>query len=1182
MGRRVFRIIVGLVLGIAAAGAWVAAFGQGITTGTLTGLVVDPSGAVIPHAHVTATDVARGATFAVDSQNDGSFALRALPIGHYHVAVAASGFANLNVSDVQLNSGSTTDLGRLQMAITAATVVQVNGAAATILETSDSQVTTTLDAQEISHLPLNNGFDTATELIPGIVSAHADAFSNSNGDEFSVNGQSSRFNNFELDGQSNNDNSIGGPQVFFGNQDAIAQFQVISNDFSAQYGRNAGAVVNYITKSGTNAFHGSAFDFYQSQFLSSYTNQGKSPVFGYCAPGQDPATVGCQEPQLTRLVENRYGATLGGPLLRNKLWGFGSTYWDPVRTGSAPATSSGLTPTPDGLTQLAAAYPNNPAVAILKQDGPYGVPIGHPMPVGAPVMETVTGPGGVTATIPFSQVQRFVPDPYNDQEDLGRLDWQPTTSDHMFIRYFYQTLGVADAFGDVPSGGFAADNDTAYSVGADWTHTFGANWTDQLRYSFQETTGAFQGGGYPNCTTTDINACPSDIFFTGSNDESFGATQNPQYPQGRVVKVTQVQNNATWTHGNHTLLFGGEIDYQNSPSTYLPNYGGQFDFNSFSNFLSDGPLQGENGSQDSILFLVDGAYETTFTELDAAGYVQDDWKATPSLTLHVGLRWEYFSQAYNKLHDETVARESNPATAFWDTALPLADRTVSGVNDFFKDFQPRLGFAWNPAFDRKLVVRGGYAINSNPGFYNIFSNDATTAPAANAGSVVCTGANCLPSGGNFTEAAVRAANLPALPRGIDPRPLDQSFVPVNFRPPYTQTYTLGVEHQLGKGAVAEVRYTGSLSEKNFQSNNFNPYLLDVQQAFPNYAPMSLCTDTTAPGYGRLRCAYDHVGIIANTGWAKYNGLQANITTRAFHGATGTLSYTFSKTMDNTTDAFRSTGSSGASISFPQNPLNADVGERGVSGNDFPQDVGLGFTYIVPRVTQTSGLLGRLLNGYSLSPLYRFNSGQPYTDFQPVGLDLYTPDQSYCDISFDGDPTVSVGVDTCRLALSNRKASIRSVAYLNPYTGPMVGGVPTLGTPQYVVYQSDYVDASGNYHPGTPIDPKSAHWIIDNRAYANLMGNPYPGSGRGINRSDTYSELDATVAKTTAIAEGISLELSMSMYNAFNQAYRGAPGSFVANGTTFGTTAYNPTGSVPGSTGLISGNRFAVLGAKVTF
>jgi len=1172
-----FAVVTGFI------GVCAALLGQGITTGTISGLVVDPAGAVITGAHLVATDAAKGTEFTSDSQKDGLFAFRALPIGSYRLVVTAQGFTNLHIDQVEVNAGSTTDLSKLQMAITAATRIEVNGSASAILETSDSQVTTTLDADEISHFPLNNGFDTATELIPGVVSAHADAFSNSNGDEFSVNGQSSRFNNFEMDGQSNNDNTIGGPQVFFGNQDAIAELQVITNDYSAQYGRNAGAVVNYITKTGTNKFHGSGFELYQGQFLSSLTNQEKSPVFQFCTPGEDPSTTGCRVPQLPRLVENRYGGTLGGPILKNKLWAFGSTYWDPVRTGASPATSIGLTPTPAGLQDLAADYPGNPAVAILTQYGPYGVKVGDPQPVGTPVMETVTGPGGVTASIPFAQVQRFLPNPYNDQEELGRLDWQPTSSDHLFLRYFYQSLGLAVDIGDVPSGGYGADVDVAHSVGADWTHTFSNTWVDQLRYSFQQTKSVFQGGGFPSCTTSDIDACPSYVAFTGdNNDEPFGDTDNPQIPQGRIVKVTQVQDNATWVHRNHTLLFGGEIDYQNSPSAYLPYYGGQFTFNSFSNFLSDGPLAGQTAQNNSFLALVDGAATTTFTELDAAGYVQDDWKVTPRLTLHLGLRWEYFSQAYNKLHDETVTRESNPATAFWETSLPLADRTAPAISDFYKDFQPRIGFAWNPELDPKLVVRGGYAINSNPGFYNIFSNDATTAPTANAGEILCTGSNCLPSSGAFTVAQVRSANLGSLPRGGDPRALDQSGVPNNFRPPYTQTYTLAIEHQIGRAAVGEVRYTGSLTEKNFQSNNANPYLIGIEQAFPHYPQVSVCQDAAAPGYGRLNCAYDRLGTIGNTGWSKYNALQTNLTTRNFHGLTGTASYTFSKAMDNTTDAFRSTGTSGASISFPQNPLNADIGERGVSGNNFPQTVGLGFTYAFPHFDRQGGLLSRLMSGYSLSPLYRFNSGQPYTNYQPIGLDQYTGDTSYCDGSFNGDPNVSVGVDTCRLVLSNKRAPLSSVAYLNPYTGPTVGGTPTLGTPEYVTYQSDYFDASGDYVPGTPMDPTSAHWIIDNMAYANAVGNPYPGSGRGINRGSTYSELDATFVKTTSIRENVNVELSMAVYNVLNQAYWGAPGTAVANSYTFGTTIYNSTGSIPSSTGFISGNRIAILGAKVVF
>jgi Carboxypeptidase regulatory-like domain/TonB-dependent Receptor Plug Domain len=249
---------------IAATSIWQTC-GQGITTGTISGSVIDTSGAVVQHAQLTATEVSKGIKLVAESQSDGGFAFRAVPIGKYELLLSATGFSNTKVENVLVNSGATTDLGKIALSLTATSQeIQVNASATALLETSDSQVTTVFDSQQMSRLPFNNGFDTAAELIPGVVSAHADSFSNSNGDTFSVNGQSSRFNNFELDGQSNNDNTIGGPQIFFGNQDAIAQLQVITNDYSAQYGRNAGAVVNYVTKSGTNQLHGSGFEYYQA------------------------------------------------------------------------------------------------------------------------------------------------------------------------------------------------------------------------------------------------------------------------------------------------------------------------------------------------------------------------------------------------------------------------------------------------------------------------------------------------------------------------------------------------------------------------------------------------------------------------------------------------------------------------------------------------------------------------------------------------------------------------------------------------------------------------------------------------------------------------------------------------------------------------------------------------------
>ena len=224
------------------------ATGQGITTGTIKGTVVDVSGAVVQNAQITATNNAQGTQLNATSGAEGLFSIYAVPIGVYTIDIAASGFSTVHVTSVQINSGATTDLKSVRLQVGATAQVVVNGSSEALLQTSDSQVTTTFSSQTVQNLPLNNGFDTAAELIPGVVSTHAANFSNSNGDNFSVNGQRGRANNFEIDGQSNNDNYIAGPQAFFDNQDAIQELQVITNDFSAQYGRNAGSVVNYVTK----------------------------------------------------------------------------------------------------------------------------------------------------------------------------------------------------------------------------------------------------------------------------------------------------------------------------------------------------------------------------------------------------------------------------------------------------------------------------------------------------------------------------------------------------------------------------------------------------------------------------------------------------------------------------------------------------------------------------------------------------------------------------------------------------------------------------------------------------------------------------------------------------------------------------------------------------------------------
>ena len=378
--------------------------------------------------------------------------------------------------------------------------------------------------------------------------------------------------------------------------------------------------------------------------------------------------------------------------------------------------------------------------------------------------------------------------------------------------------------------------------------------------------------------------------------------------------------------------------------------------------------------------------------------------------------------------------------------------------------------------------------------------------------------------------------------------------------------------------VGEVRYVGSKTTDDFQSLDANPFLLPVVAAFPNfYSGLSLCANPFADGYGRPNCDAGNVINTANGGWAEYNALELNLTTQNFHGLTGTASYTFSKDLNNATDGFRSTGAGGSTNAFAQDPLNPSAGERGLGGNDFPNTVGIGFTYDLPKFVRGNALLGRAVNGFLFTGIYRYRSGQVYTPYQPVYLDDITGDTSFCDGAFNANVT---GIDSCRLVQSNKKAPINTLAYLNPYTGGQDPdtGAPLPGTPEYVVYNSDGFNSSGVYSPGTPVDPTTTHWIVNNQAYALSVNNPYPGWSRSLLRGQPYSDLDVTVVKTFPITERVNLQLSMAAYNALNQMFRGVGDPFIG-ASNFTSNEENGSGTVPGST---SGNRFVILGGKVVF
>lgn len=1145
------------------------AFAQGITTGGITGEVVEQTGAVLPNTGIVAVNNATGARVVQQSRSDGGFSLLNLPAGMYTLTFSAPGFSDLVMKNTEVTVGSR-DLGKVTLKpSTLQTTVEVTEANP-LITTTEAQVSTTFDTQQIANLPLNNGFDAITLLEPGIVQTHDNSFSNNNGASFSANGQRGRSNNFEIDGQSNNDNSVAGPQVFFGNQDAIAGVQVITNTFSAQYGRNMGTVVNYLTKAGTNQIHGSAFELYEGNWGQAFLQGQKNVLEGYCPPGTLPST-GCVQPTLPRFVQNTFGGTVGAPIIKDKLWGFAGIYFNRNHQGMGTYTSGSTTvfPTPDSLTALYNADQTSGPIASLINNGPYSVKSGNPH-AGAVVDTQIYDVNGTFVPVDFAPVIREVAGLNNDEELIGRMDWQPTSKDHLFVRYIYQDDPYLGAYGDSSTTDLSAGNwydvpATTHSIGGDITHTFSPSWVNQLRYSFQQSKVLFQAGGQPSCTVNTPTACNAPIGITSAAAYSilpYGYSSS--IPQGRTVKVTQVQDNATWIRGHHSISFGGEWSYQNSPNPFLPFYNGSFNAGSFTGFLSG------SGSTN----IGDGNYTIHFTEPDAAGYIQDDWKTTDNLTLNLGLRWEFFGQAVNLLHDETMARESNPATAFWDTTLPLPERTFPAVKNDFKNFQPRVGFAYNPKeLDPRLVIRGGFAINFDPAFYNIFLNSATAAPVINLGTVNCSAANpCIPSTGS-SGADMRALNLPRLPRGANPNARNQTFVTPDFHNPYAESYTLGVEWGPNNNVVFEARYVGNHAIGLFQSLNQNPFLLGTAETYPNVlSPSLFCSDPTQIGYGRPDCTKARVRLRANTAFSIYNGFQFTATTRNYHSLSATFAYTFSRAIDNSSEIF-GTFAGGNTVAFAQNPFNTNVGERGLSGDSIPNVASASFVYDAPWFKSQSGLVGKLLGGYQLNGIWTYDTGQPVTPFQVgYGYFGYPGMSDYCDGNFGA--AFNSYVSVCRPILGNKSAPANSTGiYLNPDSAAAWGlatGYYTL--PSFFDYINGATDANGNPVMPTTTTPDGVKWFFNNTDLSDVKGTPFAGVGRNTLHANGWDNINASIFKNLKFRERYNVQLQFNAYNVLNHRQLGTPDPEIDDTTTFWDNNYNYALSA----------RQVQIGARVTF
>jgi len=1149
-------IVVVMLLG---ATNWVHA--QGIVTGSISGTVLDPQGAVVGGATVHATQTETNRVFTTTSSNAGVVQLPSLPPGTYTLVVEAKGFSGYGAENIVVAVGKDTSLGSMKLKIgNTAETVTVEGTAPLVESTTD-QLSQTFDSKQVASVPLGNTYDSFVLFSPGVATVGSGGFENNNGAELSINGQRGRSNNYQLDGQNNNDNTIGGPSFFFGNQDAIAELQVVTN-FDAEYGRNMGGVVNYVTKAGTNAFHGTGYEFWQGDHFDSLQNQEKSPLL----------ITG--KPVLPQFVENQFGGTIGGPIKKDKIWFFGSANFQRNRAGGAPVFSSGaFTPDATGIQQLQAAFPNDPAVAALAQFGPAALKIGNPV-FSSITNKSVTGPNGATATIEMGELTRFLSQPFNDYEATGRVDFQLTSKDRFFTRYLFQQQGQSN----IPLGQTGGAQGQIYTVGGrneqiglDLTHTFTPSFLNQVRFSYSRSRSEFDGGGFPTCLLSNQGLCPPQILI---QDPSYlGAGQNVVFPQGRIINVYELQDNASLVRGKHVMKWGGDYDKQRSPNYGLFEQNGVFTFPTFSSFI-----QNQSSFSTQVAY---GQPLLRFKENDFDLYFQDDWRIRENLTLNLGLRWEFYQQAGNLLHDESVAQQTGPSH-LWDQSLPLSLTTVPKLPNNYHNFGPVFGFAWTPRMFPKLlgtdktVVRGGFRIAYDFAYYNLATNIEGTSPFTNLATVTDSAGNGvgIPNVTTINGASIQAALFPLVAKGNPGFATELQFGS-NFRNPYSEQWNFGIQRQMGSKIAAEVRYVGNHDIGNFQEINGNPDIAPlISNGFQKFVPAGLtpCSTPGAPGstgldlfgnpVGYANCNFSKVIQYANTGYSIYHGLQSQLRLQNWHGFTGQASYTFSKTIDNASEAFSSLSGSGAVFNLAQNPFDLGKAERGPSAYDYPHVFGLLWVYDIPFRTQHNGFLDRLMGGWQINGTYRYTSGQPWTVVQNAGQGLCDP-TDYTNGSFD----------TCRPILNSVTAPFNSVGQCMSPTAADCG----------------IVDLT----TGNPITLNQAHWVINNVAAAQFFGSPFLGVGRNSQRGQPINTINMAVFKNTRVTERLTIQLQAEAFNLFNHQWLGIPNvnvntANIGGVNQFGSLAYNPNGGPDGPTGTANiitdgiGRRRLQLGAKIIF
>lgn len=1163
-----------------------------VLKGSISGTVLDPQGAVVSGAQVKATNAATGVNLTTTSDNSGFFRFSLIPTGDYKVEVSAQGFKTAVQNNVYVAAGRDSGLGGVKLTVgETSTTIEVSGAAP-LIETTQSQVTNTFAGTTLSTfagIQENQGLDNLALFVPGVVAARDNGFSNTNGGGgFAVNGLRGRNNDQQIDGQNNNDNSVGGPGLFVSDTEFVQQYVIITNQFGPEYGRNAGSVVNIITKSGSNAWHGSIYGSESNSILNSLSNIQKQ-FSGLTHP--------------PRLQDEFTGFTVGGPIVKNKAFLFGG-FDDEITTQHSTFTSGGATPTPAGLATLAGCFPGSQNLATFAKIGPFGISAGNPQVTGAFVDDGTFDPG--CPGVEFANVTRTLAAPVHQFNFVTRQDIQ-FGNDTLMARYIFNRGNFfnLDECADCAAAGYPVNVPAlSQAVLLGWTHNLSSRMVNEARVSFGRLNVLF-GGNTIGTVPDGVSDALTRISFATQGLLAVGTATN--LPQFRIVNNYQAQDNWNYVVGKHTFKAGVNYTRQISPNGFLPAVNGSYSFLNWDTFAQNTPR---------TVNIAAGSPAFDLKENDTFLYGGDDWKIGQNLTLNLGLTWSYYGQPANLFNDVTTARESNPATALFNPALPLSVRTFPRFPSVKNSFGPSIGFAYNPQWggfltgNGKTTIRGGYRLLYDPPFYNIYSNMATAAPEvfSNTFSAVTTPpASSLGLPANPTGPNVRAALTPQLLKGVfDPRAFNQTSLTPNFGPDRVHSYSLGIEREITNNSAVELRYVGNHATDLFQSINGNPFVADLAKAFPQLVPAGVtpCTapqivlgpgQTANPATGRENCAEGVVRLRSNGGFSNYNGFQAEFrANNLFKQLTVRTGYTFSKNLDNVSEIF-STGAGGTSIAFAQNPFN-QTGEYSISGLDIPNQFTVTLTEESPFMKDQHGLLGHILGGWAISANYVAASGQPYTPSQAV-LNQIAPfdlpgcsgtrnDPNACNFFDSSFFNAFIGVEDDRPFIGNPSAPITSVGV---FCGDILGAAGCAGSG---LAATDLISLNAlntqdpNANPIVKVSQNDVRFIANTGIAEQVFKTPFGNVARGSARDAITNIANASLFKNFKISEHASFEFRATALNVFNHINFQSIDPFIEDAiapdgtnrapfTGFGDPSV--TGSVPPGFGAAATRRLIVGG-----